>query len=320
LPGALLAALQGGAHCDVGRLAHCRDEVVAHVAHHLLTIARLHQINASFTAKGIRFAALKGPVLSEHVYPDPSWRSYGDLDLLVAPSDAVAARDALLALGARIVPGQDEIHDHGLDGEIALELPGPVYIDLHHDLINDAKVRAGFSVPTGELLMRTRTVDIGGQLVPTFDATDQLLHLCLHAALSDGRRFVWLLDIDQAVRRDPPDWARLVIRAERWRTGLATAVMLERARSMFGTPITDRLLDQLASGSAWPALCRALARVRPVSMGSSAILAGGVVIASTRSSSAGSLRALMASGWRKGVVAPLQNPDHPWRQHPRPGT
>jgi hypothetical protein len=143
--------------------------IVVQLASHLLVVAELATIATALRSAGLSFAAIKGPVLSEHVYPSPSWRSYADLDLLVAPADAVAARAAMLGIGAAEVAMQRSLTARGFDGEIALVMPSGLFVDLHHDLVNDASVRASFTIPTGELINRARDVDLGGVIVPALD-------------------------------------------------------------------------------------------------------------------------------------------------------
>jgi hypothetical protein len=267
----------------------------------------------------IGHVVVKGPVLSDHVYPDASWRAFADLDVLVTSHDAAAARRAIERLGARVPSFQRRITERGLDGEIALFFDDGVNVDLHHEIVNDAEVRSHFRVPVAELVRRARLVPIAGSPVPVLDPTDQMLHLCIHAAVSNGRKLVWLLDIDQAWRRDPPDQSRLVDRAERWAVGLPTAIMLERARRILRTPVTDELLDQLAGNGAWRRLCHAMLALRPPETSSGAVLSGGVVVACTRESTRASAQALARAVWREGVREPLRNADHPWRRRLREG-
>src|ERR687892_1232476 len=47
---------------------------------------RLLGLAEAFEAAGVRPLVLKGPALAHTMYPDPSWRVFGDLDLLVPTS------------------------------------------------------------------------------------------------------------------------------------------------------------------------------------------------------------------------------------------
>jgi hypothetical protein len=312
--GALLATLLGSERRDEAAVRDLRRNVEREVAWQMFLVAITHRVASALDDASVPYAVVKGPVLAEHVYPEPSWRTYRDLDVLVTSSDAPRARATLESMGARLAPIQREITDLGFDGEVAMLLPEGLNIDLHHELVNDRDARQHFTVPIGELLHRRRTIDIDGHGVSALDPTDQMLHLCLHAAISNGRQLVWLLDIDQAFRRDPPDLELLVRRAHRWQVGLATAVLLERARLILHTPIQDEVLDELASAGLWRRFCHVMMRVRPPETGASAALSGGVVVASTRSDTKSSMLALAKASWAQGVLAPLHDSSHPWRR------
>jgi hypothetical protein len=64
-------------------------------------IEQLRRIGEALQSAGLPFVAMKGPLLAQRVYGDPGLRSFGDLDLLVAPPDADRAEAALAGLGYR---------------------------------------------------------------------------------------------------------------------------------------------------------------------------------------------------------------------------
>jgi hypothetical protein len=175
-------------------------------------------------------------------------------------------------------------------------------------------VRPHFDVPVAEIIRRARRITLVGGSLAIPDPADQLLHLCLHAAVSNGRKLVWLLDIDQAVRRDTPDHDVLVRRAHRWKVGLPAAIMLERSRRVLHTPVSDQLLDDLAPNGLWRRWCHVVLSARPPETAADAVLSGGVVVASTRESTVPSVAALVRAVWRDGVREPLRNENHPWRR------
>jgi hypothetical protein len=317
--GALLTTLASVPSLPQGPIDRLREATTANVVWQLALEQRMRTVTGALREAGIAHVVVKGPVLADHVYPDATWRAFADLDVLVCSYDAAGARRAIEDLGARVPSFQRRITESGLDGEIALFFDDGVNIDLHHEVVNDADVRSHFRIPVAEMVHRARSVTINGSAVPILDATDQVLHLCIHAAVSNGRKLVWLLDIDQAWRRDPPDLERLVERANRWDVGLPTAIMLERARRILRTPVDDELLDELAANGAWRRLCHAMLALRPPETSSGAVLSGGVVVACTRESTRASAAALARAVWREGVREPLRNADHPWRRRLRVG-
>src|SRR5438309_10427000 len=53
--------------------------------HHLIDVIVL------FVSHGIRSAVLKGGATAHLDYPNPSWREYADVDLLIDPSERIRA-------------------------------------------------------------------------------------------------------------------------------------------------------------------------------------------------------------------------------------
>jgi len=76
------------------------DALAAGRARHLVMTRALAAVLARLAADGIPALPLKGPVLAETVYPEPAWRPFADLDILVRPADRRRA-DAVrpMALG-----------------------------------------------------------------------------------------------------------------------------------------------------------------------------------------------------------------------------
>lgn len=70
------------------------------------------RITAMLADAGIRSAPLKGPLLGEAIYGDPGRRLSGDIDLLVAPDQLLAAVEVVRTLGYE--SPTDYVHDDGL--------------------------------------------------------------------------------------------------------------------------------------------------------------------------------------------------------------
>jgi hypothetical protein len=141
-----------------------------------LTTALLN-ILASLHARGIAAAAFKGPVLSEYAYGDVTLRTFQDLDLFVAKSDLVRARQVLEAKGFRderkLPEGRrsraEEYHQILRADGVTVELhwrTGPAYIPP--------------AFQADELLRRSHPATLLGRPVLTLDPADLLLALCVH--------------------------------------------------------------------------------------------------------------------------------------------
>jgi hypothetical protein len=87
--------------------------------------------------EGIRVVLLKGLALEHTVYGSRGLRQMSDADLLVAPADALKARDIMLRDGFRSMPLKSPLYRH-IILDLGNHLPelhrGGVSVDLHHRL------------------------------------------------------------------------------------------------------------------------------------------------------------------------------------------
>ena len=250
----------------------------ATVARHLAFVEDAARISSCLTSAGIPHAFLKGPVIAGLHHVVPTTRTYLDLDLLVDPNDLGAALTALQDAGCRLETQNWPLLAALVPAELMLCSPAGTVIDLHWHLVMKRELRRARGIDTQEILARRREVVVHGVTLPALDATDTLLHLCVHGADAGGDRLLWLFDIHSAVTAEPPDWAEVVRRSRETRVTAQVALMLGRSSRTFGTrfpPDTERELGQRSwtrldaavesvgqRGSAYPAgsLTRTVAR------------------------------------------------------------
>ena len=186
-----------------------------------------------FEQAGIDLVVLKGPATARSFYPDPSWRMFGDVDLLVRTNDWRPACALLAKLGYRRQlpeprPGFDERF-----GKSATHVDGEGFqVDLHRKLALGA---LGLMSEPDELFERTATFALEGRSLQRFDDTVSLLHACVHASLgSFPPRLLPLRDVAQIASVGDVDWGSLAELAKRWNLGAALQHGLSTA--------TDRLV------------------------------------------------------------------------------
>jgi hypothetical protein len=239
--------------------AHASEDVVAALARthatrtaaHLRVLADLDLVRSSLSAAAVPFLIVKGPVLSEHLYPSPDLRTYEDLDLLIPPGSFERAVDALRAGGSLLLDRNWALTRADTRGQLHFQLSMGTLADVHWHLLNRESVRDGFAITTDDLFERSRDVDVGGRSVPTLDPVDTLLHVALHAALSGGDRLIWLKDIERALVVDQPSWDDVIERARAWKAGRSVAITLDRARRSLGAPVPEEVLDALFASRLW---------------------------------------------------------------------
>lgn len=193
----------------------------------LLVVAR------HLEARGVFPIVLKGPALAHTHYPDPSWRAFRDLDLLVPTRQWRAACSALETIGMRRRlpeprPGFDERF-----GKAAVYTGSEgVQVDLHRTLAHGP---FGQWMDPEELFGRTTSFELAGRNLQRLNDTALLLHACVHASLGwTPPELLPLRDIAQISTAGDVDWASLEVLVARWRLGAVLAHAVATTLQAFG--------------------------------------------------------------------------------------
>ncbi len=192
---------------------------------------------------------LKGAALAETVYPRPSLRRFGDLDVLVRPEDAARARTLLDSLGYVVDPLQWEEVIRGRDCQANFfnhTERGPIVVELHTELINNDLFFGKFHVDDAGLWDRARPARLAGTDGRVLGTEDQILHLCLHLAGHSLAASQSLRDIAQVCSVSTVDWPLFVRIAGSAGASTACFAALFAAARLLGTPVPLEVLDSLA--------------------------------------------------------------------------
>ncbi len=286
---------------------------------HLETIDAIEAITPVFQDVDVRWAVVKGPVLSELCYPRPDLRPYGDLDVLVHPGDFRRAIRALELMDGNVLERNWTAMAKAERGELAVVMPSGPVIDLHWHLLIERRDRRVVRLDTARLLERSHCVRLGRTDVPALDHLDQLVHLFVHAGLSGGHYLQWSLDLwfAQAAlgRWGGEQPLELQARLEEAGATLIAKVMSERAERLLGRPLPASPA-KIGSGRLWASGLRTLDTVRPPEHWNGGPGSGRLLLASTRSSTLSSTKHLFTSAVL-AVREVTTNPNHPWRRHRR---
>lgn len=279
------------------------------VTTHIAVLADLRRIASALEATGIDMMALKGPVLTECVYRDPSLRPYGDIDLLVAAEDFEAAVETLEGVGCDLIDANWELILSERRSQLHLRTPFGNMVDLHWHLMNRGSVRESFSIPIDPIFDRRVGVDVGGFAVDTMSPEDTIVHVATNAALGGGRRLSASVDLRYLIERSSPAWNEVVTRAQVWRVGPLVWLSLLRARRLADAPVPEDVVAALQPGRAQRAITARVERRWPYSPATSEAGLAEVWSSSLRSASAGTGRALGGRSvrWAQNRVA--RSPD-----------
>ena len=147
--------------------------------------------------QGIPSLAPKGLPLGARLFGSPLARECYDIDLLIPPSLAVKAVDALSLCGWEMraplfepTPTRDRFFQKYVSNRI-FSGPGGT-LELHHRLTNNP-----FVLPVGfaDLAAGAKTVEAGGSSFRVLGDSDLFLYLCIHGEMHRWSRLKWLCDI-----------------------------------------------------------------------------------------------------------------------------
>jgi hypothetical protein len=184
--------------------------------------SRLRESVRALVAANVRVMLLKGAALAYTAYSGIRQRPMSDVDLLVDPASAPAARQILLATGWRDIVGgiPDHVYErhHHLPPLVDARSP-ELQLEVHTALFPQ---RQPFAFEAGALwrVAKPAGAALPGALVP--DANHALLHACLHFVWSHQARFgVWrtIRDVDALMRTGAIDWDAFIETARNARGG-----------------------------------------------------------------------------------------------------
>ncbi len=213
--GACVLALDDGRlvldHRHAGQLRDAR--AVAALSRALAT-RELPPVAAALEAAiGGPAIVLKGPAISDRVYPDPGLRPYTDLDLLVDRATLDRAGAALSAIGyeeqLEYRPGFAATHGHTL--ELTRQVGRrSVHVEVHWRVSDDAM---GESLSHAALAKAAEAVPgTPGAAFPSLP--DQLLVCALHLMSHRHKRLSWLEDIRRLrLATGEEEWEAAFVRA-----------------------------------------------------------------------------------------------------------
>jgi hypothetical protein len=211
-----------GSQVDQAEQAHLRALCSTLLLEQLLldTVATLRGAN-------VDVRVLKGSAVAHLDYPDPSLRTFGDIDLLVRSDQFDTAVGLLADQGnTRNYPQPRPGFDRTFSKGTSFRTPGGLEIDLHRTFTMGPY---GIRLDLERMWEGFDTFTLGGARLPALTPEGRLLHACYHAVLGEVRpRLTPLRDIAQIALRHHLDLPRLhdLVRASRGQAVVAKAVRI----------------------------------------------------------------------------------------------
>lgn len=159
----------------------------------------------------IEFINLKGPLLSDRIYGDPTYRYSRDFDILVEPNEVDQTLQLLRDEGY-YYPGfewpeskkRQGIALHFLNQIEMVHKDSGLMIEIHWKLFS---TRITDQKKLDSLIQENiETVEFGGVELNRFSNEFELFYLIIHGGIHAWFRLKWLVDIHEILHRKSFDW------------------------------------------------------------------------------------------------------------------
>lgn len=246
LTGLLVEAWRTGA-VALGDDALDRIETRAHALATLAVRLEAELLRLAPVLDRVGGVVIKGPAIAHGAYPDPGWRPFTDLDLLVPAWAVPATIERLLSFGYdRPRPDPSRAFLVRVAKATALAHPSGLVVDLHRTLTPG---NLGESIVVEDILRERIEVEAGAVTIPAPCWSAHLVAVSLHAAIGDGfDRALSLRDVAQVAAHDDVDPIRVIELAERWRVDEVVIAAMITAHRRLGVPVPAGFEPWLRAG------------------------------------------------------------------------
>lgn len=212
--------------------------------HNLGQTQELLRLVQHFEANGVPVIPFKGPALAACIYGNPSYRIYGDIDIMVPRAQHGQARQLLDELGYRLYHNHPpEVLERLIDAQLGIEYihaSEQALIELHWAFLNRIY---GFALEPAAVWDRHQQRTFAGVSIRTFADEDLLIYLCVHGNKHKWVKLNWITDVAELIRASPDlDWATVEARSRAlgvWRI-LKISILL--THDLLGAPIPPPLV------------------------------------------------------------------------------
>ena len=226
---------------------HLRKLYHINSARCLRLTSALLKILEGLEAGGVKAMPYKGPALADFVYGNVALRHFNDLDILVRRSDALKARDLLVAMGyrpERKLSKTQAVTFTRWNSEIGLfDDGGKVAIELQWNI-----VPGYFSFPMERLGLWEDgpVIRTGDFRFPAMSPEEMLVVLCVHGCKDLWGRLIWVHDIAELIRQKRGlDWTRLMGLSRNCGSHRMLCIGLQLAEDLFGPVLPGFVVKSL---------------------------------------------------------------------------
>ena len=218
-----------------GRLEAARLALAYQTGRQMLMSYHARRVMAGFAAASIPGAIVKGAAFAQKLYPEPSLRTFTDVDILIPAAHRHRTGDVMRPLGFELFEFEDRKGKEYHEQKWLLGGKQEVMIEVHSNLVHSPKLRGAMSIGYEDVCAAGKE--------DCSDATALLFVAATHGAIGHQLdRLQHLVDVTPTARgaAGPVDAARLARVSQRCGVTLAVVGALELAGKTFSE---SRCLD-----------------------------------------------------------------------------
>lgn len=227
----------------------CQRDLRENQARHLLLYRQLEDLLGAFNRAGVEVMVVKGPVVADRCYANPSWRPMVDIDLVVRPEAWAASLEVLKAEGFEAESSDWSDLTEALTGQVALlKAMGPAVaaVELHRDLrILSERLSVRGEVDMARAWAEARPYELGASRALTLGPEDAIAYASTHWAQHHFYSSIWLLDIALMAARGDLKWDKLVRQALQDGTAYFLWCALFLSQSLLSAPVPQEVISAL---------------------------------------------------------------------------
>jgi len=233
--GLVSGALDDRGPAPAGILDELSSDARAIAAANLRAAAESRDILDDFEAAGVPVLFVKGLTGATIAYRQPLLKMSWDIDLLVAPANAVAAAERLARRGYRQLippPPADLGRWHRRRKESVWVREDGLHVELHSRLADNPRL-----IPSITVDSRSEMIDVApGIRLPTLAREELFAYLCVHGASSAWFRLKWITDLAGFIHGRPAsEIERLYVRSQELGAYRAADQALLLADAIYGS-------------------------------------------------------------------------------------
>lgn len=170
-------------------------------------------ISKTLDKENIWFLTLKGPLLSQHIYGDPTYRDFRDFDILIKPEDINRTLQIFKKEGYQYPEFEwpesekkQQITLHFINQVELVHEETAVMFEVHWKLFSTRIT----NWKTVQKLFHENleTVEFGGLRLNRLSLEFELFYLIVHGGVHAWFRLKWLVDIHEILKRKEIDWKK----------------------------------------------------------------------------------------------------------------